>query len=426
MAVCYFNDKYDEKYDCQYEVKKDGIEIVVNYDIDDEIPAINGVRTFGSNTEFKKRDILIIDYQTKMNYLLKNAYYCGHSEVLGTPDGGYKTRFFSRFYFWDKNYEKLCDLQNGNNIKKIRIYSNIINELIGYPSLYKEENKNEYIIKLKRDTSKQRVEVNLNNIKSIEISDDWTSEHKRKSNEIDIKLNGYIDIEMDNCINYEDIYNYVQELIIYFQLLKPFKFNINKIVVEIEKLYYGFCLPINEMNYKNSYVEKSVTNDVLEFLLNCYSSIPYRNSKNEIRNIPYIILETSRNLEDNFLMFYRFIECYYKQQPIKDIKTTFIKYSIENNYKKVNQIEENIIENIVYEIISLRNHYVHEGYYIKDKKLYIAFPKVNGKANPKNYIAKNVDVDWIYEKTKILYEIVVDIIFRKMLNYDNYKFNKHF
>ena len=88
------------------------------------------------------------------------------------------------------------------------------------------------------------------------------------------------------------------------------------------------------MNYKNSYVEKSVTNDVLEFLLNCYSSIPYRNSKNEIRNIPYIILETSRNLEDNFLMFYRFIECYYKQQPIKDIKTTFIKYSIENNYKK--------------------------------------------------------------------------------------------
>lgn len=426
MAVCYFNDKYDEKYDCQYEVKKDGIEIVVNYDIDDEIPAISGVRTFGSNTEFKKRDILIIDYQTKMNYLLKNAYYCGHSEVLGTPDGGYKTRFFSRFYFWDKNYEKLCDLQNGNNIKKIRIYSNIINELIGYPSLYKEENKNEYIIKLKRDTSKQRVEVNLNNIKSIEISDDWTSEHKRKSNEIDIKLNGYIEIEMDNCINYEDIYNYLQELIIYFQLLKPCKFNINKIVVEIEKLYYGFCLPINEMNYKNSYVEKSVTNDVLEFLLNCYSSIPYRNSKNEIRNIPYIILETSRNLEDNFLMFYRFIECYYKQQPIKDIKTTFIKYSIENNYKKVNQIEENIIENIVYEIISLRNHYVHEGYYIKDKKLYIAFPKVNGKANPKNYIAKNVDVDWIYEKTKILYEIVVDIIFRKMLNYDNYKFNKHF
>ena len=40
MAVCYFDNKYGEKYDCNYEVKKDGIEIIVNYDIDDEIPAI--------------------------------------------------------------------------------------------------------------------------------------------------------------------------------------------------------------------------------------------------------------------------------------------------------------------------------------------------------------------------------------------------
>ena len=88
-----------KKYDCQYEVKQDGIEIVVNYDIDEEIPTINGVRTFGSNNEFKERDILIIDYQTKMNYLLKAAYYSGHSEVIGNPDGGYKTKFFARYYF---------------------------------------------------------------------------------------------------------------------------------------------------------------------------------------------------------------------------------------------------------------------------------------------------------------------------------------
>ncbi len=426
MAVCYFDDKYEEKYDCQYEVKKDGIEIVVNYDIEDEIPVINGMRTFYSNTEFKERDILIIDYQAKMSYLLKEAYYCGHSELLGTPDGGYKTRFFSRYYFYDKDYEKLCDITNDNNINKIRIYSDIINELIGHPSLYKEKNKDEYIIKLKRNAEKKIIKINKNNIKSLTISDDWTSKHNHKDNEIDIKLNGYIEIETEQCINYKDVYNYVNELTIYFQLLKPCKFNINKIMVEIEKKYFGLCIPIKEINYKNSYVESSVNDDLSKFLLNCYNLIPYRNSKNEIRNIPYIILETSRNLEDNFLMFYRFIECYYKQQTIIDIKTTFIKYSIENNYKKVKKLEENEIENIVYQIISLRNHYVHEGYYIKDKKLYIAYPKINKKANPKNYIAENVDIDWIYEKTKILYEIVIDIIFRNMLNYDNYKFNKHF
>ena len=307
MAVCYLDNEYSEKYDCQYEIKKDGIEIAVNYDIENEIPVINGLRTYGSNISFKKRDILIIDYQTKMNYLLKSAHYSGHPEVLGNPDGGYKTKFFSSFYFYDKDYEKLSDIINENNIKKVRVYSDIINELIGHPSLYKEKNENEYIIKLKKNTEKQIVEINKNNIKSLIISDDWTSEHNYRSNEIDIKLNGYVEIEIDECIDYKDVYNYVNELTMYFQLLKPCKFHISKIRVEIEQKYYGLWLPIREIDYKNSYVDNSVTGNLSEFLLNCYNSIPYRNSKNEIRNIPYIILNTSRNLEDNFLMFYRML-----------------------------------------------------------------------------------------------------------------------
>lgn len=423
MAVCYFNDKYDEKYDCQYEIKEDLIEVVAKYDIMDEIPAINGLKTFGSNTEFKKRDILIIDNQARMNYLLKAAHCCGHTEVLGSPDGGYKTKFSTRYYFKNSNYEKLCNILN-NNIRKIRVYSKLINEFIGYPSLSKEETDNEYIIKLKRDTIKQKIEINSNNIKSIEISDNWKSELSRKNNKIDIELNGYIEIEMDKCISYEEVYDYVNELTIFFQLLKPCKFDIDKIAVEIEGFFYELCCPTNEIKYKDSYVNNSVKENLLQFLFKCYTTIPYRNSRNEVRNIPYIILNTSRNIEDNFLMFYRFIECYYKQQNIKDIQTTFIKYSIENNYKDKDKIEN--IENIVQEIICLRNHYVHKGYYIQNKKLFIAFPKIDKKANPKNYIAENVDFNWLYERTKILYEIVIDIIFKNMLQYDNYEFNKHF
>lgn len=423
MAVCYFNDKYDEKYDCQYEIKEDLIEVVAKYDIMDEIPAINGLRTFGSNTEFKKRDILIIDNQARMNYLLKAAHCCGHTEVLGSPDGGYKTKFSTRYYFKNGNYEKLCNILN-NNIRKIRVYSKLINEFIGYPSLSKEETDNEYIIKLKRDTIKQKIEINSNNIKSIEISDNWKSELSRKNNKIDIELNGYIEIEMDKCISYEEVYDYVNELTIFFQLLKPCKFDIDKIAVEIEGFFYELCCPTNEIKYKDSYVNNSVKENLLQFLFKCYTTIPYRNSRNEVRNIPYIILNTSRNIEDNFLMFYRFIECYYKQQNIKDIQTTFIKYSIENNYKDKDKIEN--IENIVQEIICLRNHYVHKGYYIQNKKLFIAFPKIDKKANPKNYIAENVDFNWLYKRTKILYEIVIDIIFKNMLQYDNYEFNKHF
>ena len=424
MAVCYFNNEYDRSYDCQYEVKKDGIIVSIDYDIHDEIPAIDGMRRFGSNTEFKRKDILIIDYKEKINYILKNANCCGISEVFGTPDSGCITRFFSHVYFFDKSYDKLSKLPINGKIKKIRVYSNAINEFIGHPSINQKNSEAEYSIELKKETIKKIVEINNNNIIKLTISDDWKSNQSYKTNEISIKLNGYLELELKDGIYYDEIYDYVEELTMYFQLLRPNKFIINKILVGINDVYYGLWIPISEIKYKNSYVKISVDDKLEDFLSKCYIQLPFRNNREEIRSIPYIIINTSRNLEDNFLMFYRFIESYYKKQKIKDINNTFIEYSLKNNYKGIDEIKD--VENMVYEIISLRNHYVHDGYHISNQELYIAFPKINKKKNPKNYIAQNVNVDWIYDRTKILYEIVIDIIFKNMLNYESYEFDKHF
>ena len=56
MAVCFFDDNYDESYECDYTVKKYNIEVIVNYEIDKEIePDNNGVKSFGLNTKFKER-----------------------------------------------------------------------------------------------------------------------------------------------------------------------------------------------------------------------------------------------------------------------------------------------------------------------------------------------------------------------------------
>ena len=61
--------------------------------------------------------------------------------------------------------------------------------------------------------------------------------------------------------------------------------------------------------------------DALTFLSKCYKLIPYRNGKSEFRNIPYVIFDYSRNIEDTFLMLYKTIECYYKKQNIEGITT---------------------------------------------------------------------------------------------------------
>mgnify|MGYP000223160647 CR=1 FL=1 len=53
MAVCFFNKNYTEKYKCNYEIKDTIIKIEAEYDITEEIEAINGVKFFGS--KFRKR-----------------------------------------------------------------------------------------------------------------------------------------------------------------------------------------------------------------------------------------------------------------------------------------------------------------------------------------------------------------------------------
>jgi hypothetical protein len=84
------------------------------------------------------------------------------------------------------------------------------------------------------------------------------------------------------------------------------------------------------------------------------------------------------------------------------------------------------IEKYAQEIICLRNHYVHSGYYVKNDCLRIVFERIEGKKNPKDYTENNVDFEWIYERTKILYTIAIDIIFSKMLGFTEYRFKKHF
>ena len=51
------------------------------YEIEEEIEAVNGVKIWTSSMEFRKRDILLVDVQKKKNYLLKNAWYAGNSAV---------------------------------------------------------------------------------------------------------------------------------------------------------------------------------------------------------------------------------------------------------------------------------------------------------------------------------------------------------
>ena len=70
-------------------------------------------------------------------------------------------------------------------------------------------NSDEYVINLKKDSQSRSIEINNHNIKNISIGDYWHSKHNRKLYNIDIQLNGFIELELIKKIKYEEVYDYV-------------------------------------------------------------------------------------------------------------------------------------------------------------------------------------------------------------------------
>lgn len=418
MAICYFNRDYEKKYHCEYDHKCNVFEVNIDYDIMNELDVSKGIILCGEKTKFAHRDILIVDNNT--SYLLKDASYFAQRTDF---DGGVKTKFYASVVLKNKDYKKLSKLPDKPKIKKVKLYSKAINELIGYPSLSLTEEKEKHIIELYKNQEPQCVEINCNNISSVGVLDNWHYTINYKTNNMQIYFDGYIEIELYKEANYVDAFDYVYELQIFMQLYYKNKFLVDRILLTIDGEYYDCFLNVSKkIDYKENTASVTVNDSLLNFLKKCYTLIPYRKSKSEIRNIPYIIFKASRSIEDHFLTYYRFIECYYKRQQIKNIGNTFISYSIKKHYFEKHPMTDEEVEKYVQEIICLRNQYVHSGYFLKNSCLKVSFAKGNRRRNLKDYTVNNINFDWIYKRTDILYKITIDIIFTKLLGYDEYTY----
>lgn len=429
MPVCYFNQDYENKYRCEYSITYEDITVEVEYDIHDEIPYIDGVKYFTTSTKYDNRDILIIDYDNKKNYLLKNAFYSGGTTILGNPDKNSTTIFQSNVYFSHIDYKKLTELKIKPKISKIKIYSKIIKNIIGYSNLQRIDNNEHYIINLSKNKNEIQKSIGENNIKNLILGDSWKTSFIHKDNNILIKFDGYIEIQFFKRVDYDKISTYINELITFMQIYIPNKFLIDKLYVEIDKTYFKFSTYFNRINYTEKNIDISISTPLIDFLEICYKNIPYRNSESKFRNIPYIVNSTTKSLEDNFLMFYKFIECYYEKGSNSIIKGLTDHYSSIETLIKDEFLEQETLEDFLdkstlnefldqtaLEIVKLRNHYVHSGYYIRNNCLKIIKEKT----------ITNIDIQWIFLRTRLLYLVAIDIIFKEMLGFEKYNYKKLF
>ena len=414
MPICYFNNDYTKEYQCTYSEFKNSIEVNIEYDIEEnEIEEINGARIISTTTEYANRDILILDNINKINILVKNAFHAGHSNNYSIFGNSSTTKFTSFTYFKEDTVQTLHTLQSNPQTKLIRIYSTSFSDLLPFINYTKQENNETISYTIQKQRTIQRISIEKDYIDSISISNNWKINEKSQKI-VNMNFSYFLEIKLSKQHSFTTIRDFVNELIIYMQLYYPDKFIIDEVKIYINDNFYTYVTNFLSLKPKNCYVHKSVQVDLMTFLKQCYTNVSYRSAKSEIKNLYDVIFKQDRILEDIFNSYYRFIECYLKK---KGYKNNFMSYALEHYYKQSLDYEK-----VAREIITLRNHYVHNGYYIDNHCLTI---KYHPSETTKTYSVK-ADINWIYNQALILHEIAVDIIFKEILNYPEYKYKQSF
>lgn len=413
MIKCLFTDTNKEYY-CEYEIKDNEFFVRVDYDVEKEIEK-NGCICIGNNTHFKKRDIIIMDEET--NYLLKNATCIGPINKYSTGLSYCMSEYKAKTYISNKDISKLLSLKKTPKIKKIIINSDDLSFILGNHVVTKilKFNKDKRIsvetIEVNYEKIDDTIDVNFANIKKINIGNRVIKKEERIH---DIKIHEYgcIELEFIKRVKYTDLYEYINELLLYVQLFLSNRITILSIYACIDESIYRMNNNYDGEFTNRVYFNRNVEESIGPFLKKCYQTIDYRNNSDRLRNIYGIITKQTRNIEDDFLLYYRFIECYYKAMKTNKV----LERSINEHYTSINSKIE--IKKMAAEIVNLRNHYVHSGYHIKGKTL-----KIDGKKfGIDSYIINNADINWIYHKTCILYKIAIDIIYKDILCYDKYTY----
>lgn len=418
MSTCFFDGDFSKKMRCEYVVKDGGIEVSAEYLITDEIEPINGVRIESTTTRYRTREILIVDSKGKINYLLKNAYYWGHSFSGGSPDSVSLTTFRSEEYLSCDDFAFLMNLPKTLKVSKFRVFSRDLIDVIGRKSLQQRINDEKLCIDLTRKAPTETISIGKRNIKRISLSDYWHCNDDYKEKRTTIEFDGCIEVNLIRNIYLEKLKDYVNELTIFLQLFMRNKLEIISVQAVIEGYYVDYNCRFFRLVHKSNWAEKSVNDTLLSFLKKAYSALPYRNNTTEdVRSLRYMVFSRQSNMEDNFLTYFRFVECYYKRTSHYTSNCQLLKDAIADCYRNDSRMDANRINDYSQEIVSLRNHYAHKGYYLPNCSLDIIGPR-----RVVVRTERHITYEWLEERTNVLRRIVIDIVFRKMLGYQIYKY----
>lgn len=386
-----------------------------DYTIEDgclEVEVFNYSSEKSNDSIVKYQEMLVADLRNKQ-FMFSNAFhFCGLSYGLTQYE-----KFRTKFYIKTGIAENAEYLKPDMQISKITIYHPMLAQCYQNPCLLTTISEEETNYKIINDSKKEIIDIQTDNIEKIEFGGMCRYTEKNDRQLITIESENYAKIYMTTPVSYEDVLEYINEFDVFLNAYCPTGLRSYKThITSTEDKTYDVIHRLLEKNkYHKKIVQMPIKMDFYKYIEKMYKTLNYRCSDNRNKFIP-LDFKKPTSIEDQYTYYFRYIDLYMgeylKKKTGNDVSNyERLSYFIDE-YKHLFEPEDiTDIDKLKKELNSLRNHYIHEGYYLPNNQFSVTEKR-------KILYYKDMDYHWLYRITQALKEGAYIILYTKVLNLD--------
>ena len=406
MTKCnVYIDGCEQQYEGQYKFENDYLEVeIFNYHSPNEefVPV-------GSNVKY--REINIIDLRNKIFVFSPVFYNVGITYSLTQYE-----RYRTNFYISTGKVEDVEGLSSDMKISVLTLFHPMLIQCYSNPSLQISYRDSEVNYKVIKNSEKKSIEIHENNIDKIEFGGMCTYSEKNNRQLINIESENFAKIYMISPIEYNEILEYINEFDIFMNAYCPsgdrsYGTQVNTIEGQCFKVIHKL---LGKEKYNNKMIYKPIKLNFFEYIEKMYRNVNYRTASDRNK---YILFEFKKptSLEDQYTFYFRYIDLYmgeYLKQKTGKEPSNYDRLSVfvDENLCFFDPSDAANVDNLKNELNSLRNQYVHEGYYLPDNKF-----AISGKRKKFLYY-KTMDYNWLFRIVQVFKLGAYKILYTKVLS----------
>lgn len=396
----------NKEYDGEYSIEEKHLEVIV-YDYSWDI------ESFFVESKVNYIEAAVHDYRNK-EFLFSSAFFvskinCGNSQYVILQ---------TNFYYQTEKGESATEFSPSKaEFMSMTFYHPILIQLFTNPCLSVSVDDKEVNGKLILDSEKKEFIIQNNNIMKIEFGGVHSFSLNKHWSSLNINTDNYIRIYFVKPIREDDLYAYAKEFDAYINVYCPLGLRSHKanVTTTDDKTYSIIHRDLGETDYFEKPFSPFVKIDFLSFLENIYKTSNYRISQNKNK---YILLDFRKptSLEDQFTYYFRFVDLYmgeyiYSQTGENPSNYERLSQFVDNNLSFFDSTDIAKLDDFKNELNSLRNHYVHEGYYLPNGEFEVTRKR-------KLLYKKKLDYDWLYRVTRAMKYGAYRILYKDILKVD--------